>query len=139
MIEKIDYTDLNSLPEIARLLLQRFTNQRVFAFYAGMGLGKTTLIKSICEYLEVVDLVSSPTFAIINEYFSPKAGAVFHFDFYRLKNIEEAYNLGIEEYFYSDKYCFIEWPEKIELLLPKNFVYLKMEEIEKKRYLTFNT
>lgn len=126
--ELIKFSKLEELPEVADFLMKNFINDRVFAFYGNMGVGKTTLIKVICEKFQVEDVVSSPTFAIINEYYSEEQGQIFHFDFYRLKNIQEAMDLGLDEYFYSKSYCFIEWPDKIEGLLPENFVYLRLEE-----------
>ena len=90
-----------------------------------MGAGKTTFIKAVCEQLGTTDIVSSPSFAIINEYASA-AGRIFHFDFYRIKNLEEAYNLGYEDYFFGDEYCFVEWPEKIEDIMPEHFTTVKI-------------
>ena len=106
--------------------------RRVFAFYGKMGAGKTTFIKAICEALGVEDVVTSPTFAIVNEYKASSArgdmeGSVYHFDFYRIKNLREAYDIGCEEYFYSGSPCFIEWPELIEELLPEDTVRVNIE------------
>ena len=100
--------------------------RKVFAFYGKMGAGKTTFIKAICEALGVEDVVTSPTFAIVNEYKAP-SGSVYHFDFYRIKNLREAYDIGCEEYFYSGQPCFIEWPELIEELLPEDAVRVNIE------------
>ncbi len=114
-------TSLSDLPNIARELLTFAGNHRIFLFNGDMGAGKTTLIKALCAELGVAGAVSSPTFAIVNEY----AGArdrIFHFDFYRLKNQTEALDMGCEEYFYSGDYCFIEWPEKIPDMLPSNYI-----------------
>jgi tRNA threonylcarbamoyladenosine biosynthesis protein TsaE len=97
-------------------------HRRVFAFYGGMGAGKTTLIKAICKVLNVGEVVSSPTFALVYEYTSPKAGIIYHLDLYRIKDISELYDLGYEDYFYSGNLCFIEWPEKAENLLPADVV-----------------
>ena len=110
----------DSLAQAAQQFVSAMGNSRVFAFYGGMGAGKTTFIKAICECLGVTDTVTSPTFAIVNEY----AGAetVYHFDFYRIRKIEEAYDLGFDEYCYSGHICFIEWPELIEDLLPEDTV-----------------
>ena len=113
---------LSMLPAAAKEFLQIFPEKKIFAFYGAMGAGKTTFIKAICESLGVSTTVSSPSFSIVNEYQSATGAKIFHFDFYRLKSITEAYDLGYEDYFYSDAYCFIEWPEKIEELLPAGFV-----------------
>ena len=98
-----------------------------------MGAGKTTLIKSICEQLNVIDVVKSPTFSIVNEYISLKNGKIYHFDFYRLKDEKEAFDFGYEEYFYGDEYCFIEWPDKVPGLFNGNMVEIKMSLCSKKR------
>jgi len=113
---------LHQLPEVAAGLLETFPGQRVFAFYGSMGAGKTTFIQAICHRLGTADTVTSPTFALINEYSLPDGDSVFHFDFYRIKNLEEAFDLGYEDYFFSGKYCLVEWPEKVEPLLPENLV-----------------
>ncbi len=113
---------LDQLIEVAQLILNKHKNCRIFAFYGEMGAGKTTLIQKLCENLEVKDIVSSPTFAIINEYETARAGNIYHFDFYRLKKLEEAFDIGYEDYFYSGDYCFIEWPEKVTDLLPENTI-----------------
>ncbi len=99
-----------------------------FAFYGKMGSGKTTFIKEICNQFGVKEVVTSPTFAIINEYKSENSANIYHFDFYRINKIEEAYDLGCEDYFYSTNYCFIEWPELIEELLPENYVQINLVE-----------
>ena len=106
---------------IAQELFQYFPNIKKLAFYGEMGVGKTTFSKAICEALQVQDVVSSPTFSIVNEYLSEQNGVIFHFDFYRLKDEQEAFDMGYEDYFYSDAYCFVEWPEKVENLLPSSF------------------
>jgi tRNA threonylcarbamoyladenosine biosynthesis protein TsaE len=121
---------VHSLKEInkaAHELLNLLNNKRVIAFFGEMGAGKTTFIKAICKALGVSDAVISPTFSIVNEYQSSCHGTIYHFDFYRIENIEEAYDFGYEEYFYSQNYCFIEWPEKIKELLPENTVSVKIE------------
>ena len=112
---------------IARDLLQSFPNIKKLAFYGEMGSGKTTFSKALCEVLQVQDVVSSPTFSIVNEYISEQNGTVFHFDFYRLEDEQEAFDMGYEEYFYSDSYCLVEWPEKIESLLPPSFAKVKIQ------------
>ncbi|MDE0471157.1 MAG: tRNA (adenosine(37)-N6)-threonylcarbamoyltransferase complex ATPase subunit type 1 TsaE [Ekhidna sp.] len=114
------------LQAIARRLILNFKELNVWCFYAEMGSGKTTLIKEIGRELLVIDEVSSPTFSIINEYESKKKGAIYHFDCYRLKSMEEAIDIGIEDYLYSGKLCLIEWPELIVPLLPENFLKINL-------------
>lgn len=121
ILKTIHVTYLSALPAAAQELLETTKGYRVFLFFAEMGMGKTTLIKELCKQLGVKDNVSSPSFSIVNEYKGPEE-SIYHFDFYRLKDEQEAYDLGYEEYFYSGKYCFVEWPEKIENLLPENAV-----------------
>jgi len=108
------------LPAIASEIISFAANSRIFLFYGDMGAGKTTLIKSLCECLGTTEPVTSPTFSIVNEYIGTK-NKIYHCDFYRLKNQTEALDMGYEEYFYSDAYCFIEWPEKIPDLLPAHY------------------
>lgn len=120
--------NIGQLPEVARKLLEGFPEERFFAFFGKMGVGKTTLIKELCAALGVEDNVCSPTFAIVNEYSTGDKEPVYHFDFYRLKNLSEAYDLGYEEYFYSGCYCFTEWTEKVEELLPEHYVRVEIEE-----------
>ena len=100
----------------------------VIAFYGKMGAGKTTFIKALCEELGVEDVITSPTFAIVNEYSLPSQEALYHFDFYRIKKLEEVYDMGYEDYFYSSNLCLIEWPELIEELLPENALRVTIEE-----------
>lgn len=118
---------IHELITIAEKLINAFPEKRVFAFYGKMGAGKTTFIQAICKYLGSTDNVISPTFALINEYQSAQNGPVYHFDFYRINDISEAFDLGYEDYFYSSSYCFIEWPEKVEQLLPDDAVTVKLE------------
>jgi tRNA threonylcarbamoyladenosine biosynthesis protein TsaE len=125
------------LDEIAAQLLQVYASKRVFAFYGKMGAGKTTFIKSICKQLHIIDTAISPTFAIINEYLTEEGNSVYHFDFYRIKNLTEFLDLGCEEYFYSGSYCFIEWPEKIDDYLPEQCVPVFIEEDNGKRLIKF--
>lgn len=120
--------NLEQLPRLASDLLEEFREERFFAFFGKMGVGKTTLIKALCDQLGVKEVVCSPTFAIINEYSSGEGEPVYHFDFYRLKSAEEAYDIGYEEYFYSGMYCFTEWTEKIDQLLPEHYVRVEMKE-----------
>lgn len=114
----ITIKDLEHIDEAAREFMGLMGDDTVFAFYGKMGAGKTTFIKSLCKELGVEDEVNSPTFAIINEYRSNTAELIYHFDFYRIKKIDEVYDLGYEDYFYSGALCFIEWPELVEDLLP---------------------
>ena len=113
-------------------LLKDHEPHRVFAFDGQMGAGKTTFIKKLCEEMGTMDVVNSPTFAIVNVYDveRPYKGEVYHFDCYRLKDIREAMDFGAEEYLYSGNYCFIEWPERIEALLPEDTVWVKIEPQE---------
>ncbi len=119
MIIQVD--NLAALPKAAAELLAFAQGKRVFLFYGEMGAGKTTLIKAICQQLGVSDTTSSPTFSIVNEYNSSQ-GIIYHFDLYRIKSEHEAYDMGYEEYFYSGRYCFVEWPDKIAGLLPADAV-----------------
>ena len=115
----ITIKDLDHIEEAAREFIKNMGDDTVFAFYGKMGAGKTTFIKALCKLLGVEDEVNSPTFAIINEYRSQTtAELIYHFDFYRIKKLEEVYDLGYEDYFYSGALCFIEWPELVEELLP---------------------
>lgn len=111
---------------IAPEILKAIGNSRVVAMDAPMGAGKTTLVKAICKTLGTPSVVNSPTFAIINDYELPDGKAVYHFDLYRLKNIEEAFNMGFDEYFYSGNYCFVEWPAIAEDILPDDTKILKI-------------
>ena len=115
----ITIKDLDHIEEATREFIGQMGDDTVFAFYGKMGAGKTTFIKALCKLLGVEDEVNSPTFAIINEYRSQTtAELIYHFDFYRIKKLEEVYDLGYEDYFYSGALCFIEWPELVEELLP---------------------
>ena len=135
--QEIHNTD--QLPQVARNLLQEYSEERFFAFFGKMGVGKTTLIKAMCEVLGVEDNVCSPTFSIINVYSTGEGRPVYHFDFYRLKNAEEAYDIGYEEYFYSGEYCFTEWTEKVEELLPEHYVRVELQEHNGIRTITTQT
>lgn len=124
---KID--TLDNIKAAAQEFVNGMGTNRVFAFYGKMGAGKTTFIKAVCECLGINDVITSPTFAIVNEYSNDDSGlTVYHFDFYRIKKLEEVYDMGYEEYFYSGNPCFIEWPELIEELLPENAVKVTIEE-----------
>ena len=120
--------ELTQLDFISSEILKLSKSKKI-VFHASMGAGKTTLIKSICEQLKVVDVVKSPTFSIVNEYISEINGKVYHFDFYRLEDKREAFDIGIEFYFDSSSYCFVEWPSMIEDLLPNDFdhIYIDVE------------
>ena len=126
MIE-IQIPSLDKIADAAREFVEQIGDKRVFAFYGGMGAGKTTFIKAVCEQLGVKDAVTSPTFAIVNEYASD-FGPVYHFDFYRIKNLGEVMDLGFEDYAYIGNFCLMEWPELIEDLLPDNTVNVHIAE-----------
>lgn len=123
---RISIPDLASIDETARRLITAFPDKRVFAFYGEMGAGKTTLIKALCRVLQVTDITSSPSFGLIYEYKTVGSDSVFHFDFYRIENLEEVYDIGYEEYIYSGHYCFIEWPDKIASVLPPGTVHVNL-------------
>jgi tRNA threonylcarbamoyladenosine biosynthesis protein TsaE len=136
---QISIENVNELPNVAQKLLAYSSNQKFFIFKGEMAAGKTTFIKAFCQALGVDDVVSSPTFSIVNEYASAQ-GPVYHFDFYRLKNLQEAYDIGYEEYFYSGGYCLVEWPQKIEELLPENYVKVEINVLDgDKRSFEFST
>ena len=120
---------MEKIREAAREFVANIGEGTVFAFYGKMGAGKTTFVKAVCEELGVEDVITSPTFAIVNEYRSETSGElIYHFDFYRVKKIEEVYDMGFEDYFYSGALCFIEWPELCEEVLPKDTVKVTIEE-----------
>ncbi|WP_199137306.1 tRNA (adenosine(37)-N6)-threonylcarbamoyltransferase complex ATPase subunit type 1 TsaE [Pedobacter sp. ASV12] len=121
MNTSITIDSINELGIVAEQLLGFANGERFFVFEGDMAAGKTTFIKSLCQALGITDVVSSPTFSIVNEYESP-AGPVYHFDFYRLKNLQEAFDIGYEEYFYSGNYCLVEWPQKVAELLPDRYI-----------------
>lgn len=130
---QVELHKISELHIAAKIILENFPENKIFAFYGQMGAGKTTFIKIICETLGVKEIVSSPTFSLVNEYISAKDQKIYHFDFYRINNISEAYDMGYEEYFYSNAFCFIEWPEKIVELLPDNFVKVNISLEGEKR------
>ena len=126
---EIKIQSLEHIHEAPRQFIEVMGDNTVFAFYGKMGAGKTTFIKAVCEELGVEDVVTSPTFAIVNEYRSATTGElVYHFDFYRIKKLEEVYDMGYEDYFYCGAVCFIEWPELIEELLPGDAVKVTIDE-----------
>ena len=117
----------SDLENAALLLLDSYPVQKFFALYGEMGAGKTTFIKAICAKLNVTDVVSSPTFSIVNIYQTKDLEEVYHFDLYRINSLEEVFDIGYEDYFFSQSYCFVEWPEKIENLLPENAIKIYIE------------
>jgi len=130
MMQELYISNLENLQEAAKKFLELNKAKNKFAFYGDLGAGKTTFIKALCNELNVVDIVTSPTFSLINEYQSDDLSPVYHMDFYRIKNINEAYDIGVEDYFYDNGFCFIEWPEKIEEILPLDIVYVKISVLD---------
>ena len=127
---EIKVTGVQELPEVAAKFLESIKDRSpIVAFYGSMGAGKTTFIKAICDALGVDDVVNSPTFALVNEYTSGEGEPIYHFDFYRIKSLAEAYDLGYENYFFSGSLCLIEWPELIEDLLPDEVVRVSIEVV----------
>ena len=124
MLLKID--SINDLPEAADAILEALNGRSIVAFWGEMGAGKTTLIRALCDRLGVTDTVTSPTFALVNEYHTEMGEPIYHFDFYRINRIEEVFDFGYEEYFYSGNLCLIEWPEKIEGLLPEETLSVRI-------------
>ncbi|MDD2298642.1 MAG: tRNA (adenosine(37)-N6)-threonylcarbamoyltransferase complex ATPase subunit type 1 TsaE [Fermentimonas sp.] len=127
---EIVIVNINEIRSAAREFLNIMGDNKVFAFHGSMGAGKTTFIKALCEELGVTETVGSPTFAIINEYKDGQGLPIYHFDFYRINKLEEVYDFGYEDYFYSGNLCLIEWPELVESLLPENTVRISIEELE---------
>ena len=123
---KLLLNKLSDINIVAQQFVEIMGDRNVFAFYGEMGVGKTTFIKALCNVLGVTETITSPSFAIINEYMKRDGEPIFHFDFYRINNIEEAYDFGYEDYFYSGNLCFIEWPELVEPLLPENVVKVQI-------------
>ena len=135
---EITINGLDTIRSAARQFIENIGSSRVFAFYGKMGAGKTTFVKALCEELGCDDVITSPTFAIVNEYTDGEQQPVYHFDFYRIKKLEEVYDMGYEEYFYSGALCLIEWPELIEDVLPDYNVRVIIEEqADGSRLLTF--
>lgn len=125
---EIRINSLDTIHEAAKDFIKGMGDGKVFAFYGKMGAGKTTFIKALCEVLEVKDVITSPTFAIINEYTDGNNNPIYHFDFYRIKKLEEVYDMGYEDYFYSGNLCLLEWPELVEDVLPENVIKVTIEE-----------
>ncbi len=126
------------LPVAAAKILQDMATERIFTFYGEMGAGKTTFIKAFCRVLGSNDVVTSPSFSLVNEYNDENRNSLYHFDFYRIKRLEEAFDMGFEEYVDSGNYCFLEWPERISELLPESYVYIFIEvNADEKRKITY--
>ena len=130
---KIVVNCISELQELSKTILTNRKDRNIICFYGEMGVGKTTLIKVICKELGVEDNVSSPTFSIVNEYVALEGGYVYHFDFYRLEDEEEALDMGYEEYFYNGALCFVEWPEKIPSLLHEKVMKVKITKEKESR------
>ncbi|MFA6701129.1 MAG: tRNA (adenosine(37)-N6)-threonylcarbamoyltransferase complex ATPase subunit type 1 TsaE [Dysgonamonadaceae bacterium] len=126
---KIEINELADLQNAARIFIERMGDHKVFAFYGEMGVGKTSFIKILCVELGVEETITSPTFAIINEYRRLDGDPIYHFDFYRINKLEEAFDFGYEDYFYSGNLCFIEWPGLVESILPENAMRVTMVEM----------
>lgn len=127
----IEIKSLDTIQEAAKKFIAQIGDRTVFAFNGKMGAGKTTFIKAICETMGVKETVNSPTFSIVNEYEASDGRIIYHFDCYRINKIQEALDLGAEEYFYSGNLCFIEWSENIAPILPDSLVNVDIEEVEK--------
>jgi tRNA threonylcarbamoyladenosine biosynthesis protein TsaE len=125
--------NLDGLPGIAKTFLADFSSFRIFAFHGELGAGKTTFIKALCAELGVHDAMSSPSFSLVNEYHDANGNPVYHFDLYRLKSPQEAFDIGMEEYLYSGNYCFVEWPERAEELLPEETVHVTIRVANEQR------
>lgn len=123
---QLTISTLANIEEAAKKFLEINSGKKIFAFYGEMGAGKTTFIKALCAGLKSADIVSSPTFTLVNEYLTEDGDYLYHFDFYRIKELEEAYDFGFEEYLDSGRFCFIEWPEKVESLLPPTICTVRM-------------
>ena len=133
---KIRITSLDNISEAAKVFLAGMGTSKVVAFYGKMGAGKTTFIKAICEELGVEDVITSPTFALVNEYTAGNGAPVYHFDFYRIKRLDEVYDMGYEDYFYGGSLCLLEWPELIEDILPEEALKVTItEEVDGSRKL----
>ena len=127
---EIKIKSLDGIADAARQFVDAMGENKVFAIFGPMGVGKTTFVKAVCEILGVEDTITSPTFAIVNEYRTNTGDQIFHFDFYRIRKVEEVYDMGYEDYVYSGAVCFLEWPELIEELLPEDTVRVTLSEEE---------
>lgn len=127
---EIKINSLDGIADAARQFVDAMGENKIFAMFGPMGVGKTTFIKAVCEVLGVQDTITSPTFAIVNEYRTDSGEQIFHFDFYRIRKVEEAYDMGYEDYIFSGAVCFLEWPELIEELLPDDAVRVTLTEEE---------
>ena len=127
---EIKIKSLDGIADAARQFVDAMGENKVFAMFGPMGVGKTTFVKAVCEILGVEDTITSPTFAIVNEYRTNTGDQIFHFDFYRIRKVEEVYDMGYEDYVYSGAMCFLEWPELIEELLPEDAVRVTLSEEE---------
>ena len=130
---KIVVNCVSELERAATFLLELISDQTIVCFYGEMGVGKTTFIKEICKKLGIEDVVSSPTFSIINEYLTENDESVYHFDFYRIEKEEEVFDIGYEEYFYQGNLCLIEWPEKISSIIPENIMKVQITRSDEQR------
>ena len=130
---KIVVNCISELSQTSQMLLDSLDNSNIVYLYGEMGVGKTTFVKEICKCLEVEDVVSSPTFSIVNQYLCKDKRIIFHFDFYRIKSVEEIFDMGFEEYFYKNHLCIVEWPEMIEPIIDTKVVKVRMQENNKQR------
>jgi tRNA threonylcarbamoyladenosine biosynthesis protein TsaE len=130
---KLLINNISEIQKTAADFLRGFSSEKIFAFHGELGAGKTTFIKALCEELGVKDAMSSPSFSLVNEYHDAKNNPVYHFDLYRLRSPEEAFDIGLEEYLYSGNYCFIEWPERAGELLPEETVHITIRTIGESR------
>jgi tRNA threonylcarbamoyladenosine biosynthesis protein TsaE len=136
--EKVYFAErVDDLKDVANKLLTAYPEARIFAFFGAMGVGKTTFIQAIARKLGVAEAASSPSYAIVNHYLTREGDSIYHFDFYRINKLEEVYDLGYEHYFFSGDYCFIEWPEKLDALLPENSVRVVMTLDGERRVIRF--
>lgn len=126
---KMQINSIDALPQAATEFLQALSGKRIFAFHGELGAGKTSFIKALCTRLGVKDAMSSPSFSLVNEYHGKDGNPVYHFDLYRLRKAEEAFDIGFEEYLYSGNYCFVEWPEKAEEFLPEETVHVFIRDL----------
>tara|TARA_B100001758_G_scaffold238383_1_gene241515 strand:- start:554 stop:973 length:420 start_codon:yes stop_codon:yes gene_type:complete len=135
MINSFCVSNIEELSDVAKQIIKDTIPYKKFLFFGKMGVGKTTLIKALSLHLGVKDVVSSPTFSIVNEYITQKNEKIYHFDFYRIKDESEAFDLGYEEYFFGSAFCFVEWPEKVPNLFEDNMVKIYMHSDKEKRFI----